>query len=111
MFFDKPDEYPIPEIPDKEYESLSQEQQHAYNQKIKAKRRYNEAKEDYDKSLSMGWPVLLIFMGIILTFVFSVIGLVLIIAAVIWAIIRLVSRGHLYQKYRDSEADLKAELK
>jgi hypothetical protein len=69
--------------------------------------RYEQSKAEYERSLTMGWPVVLIMIGLFGLFVFSIVGLLLIIAGLAWAVIRFASRGHLYQKMRDAEKDLK----
>jgi len=69
--------------------------------------KYEEYKSEYEKSMTMGWPVLLVIFGIFLFFVNGVIGLVLFLAGLIWAGVRFASRGHLYQRMKDAERDLK----
>jgi uncharacterized membrane protein YvbJ len=72
----------------------------------KLKDKYENAKAEYDKANTMGWPVLLVFFGIILFFLNFVLGLIVSFAGIIWAGMRIASRGHLYQKMKDAEREL-----
>lgn len=103
------DKYPIPELPDAEYDRLTPEQQHRYNQKIAAKDEYTRAKVAYETAMSLWGPAILIVIGVIGIMVFFL-GLILIAVAIIWAFFRVAARSQAYQRYRDAEAELKSAL-
>lgn len=69
--------------------------------------KYENDKAEYEKSMTMGWPVLLVIFGLIFFIASGVIGLVLFIAGLVWAVVRFASRGHLYQRMKDAERELR----
>jgi len=103
------DKYPIPELPDAEYERMSPDRQHKYNQKIGAKDEYTRAKKAYETAMSLWGPAILTVIGIIGIAVFFL-GLILIAVAIIWAFFRVAARSQAYQRYKDAEVDLKAAI-
>lgn len=99
----------IPKISDEDWEKLTVEQQRSYNHKISLKSDYNFAKANYDTSMSLLGPAILGVVGVLLIMVFFL-GIPIILIAVIWAFFRVASRSQAYQRFKDTEAALKATL-
>jgi hypothetical protein len=103
----------VPEIPDADWKKLYSEEQDAYNHKIELRNEYNTAKENYEISISLFDPGILIIIGIVGLFLASFLflfGLLILIIGVIWAFLRVMERSHAYQRYKDTESALKLAL-
>lgn len=96
----------IEDIPEDHWEKLTGEQQDAYNRRI-------DADKAYDKSMSETGPIGLFFAGIIVGFfgvlemALGALGGFLCMLAVLWEIIRVIDRGHCYQRVKDAETEYK----
>jgi hypothetical protein len=62
-----------------------------------------DARFDYQISMSLAGPVSLSIIGIVLLIPFELLGCIWIISAIIWAAFRVMNRGHAYQRLRDDE--------
>lgn len=110
--------YSIPYISDQEFDNLSSLEQDQYNRAIGAKNEYNEARENYDTSMSLLGPTILgvvggllclLFGGLLLGAIIGVVVLVcIILSAALWAVIRVSARSHAYQLLKDTEMRLDA---
>jgi hypothetical protein len=99
----------LPSISDDDWEKLSDAEQTRYNRLVGLKDEYNEARTNYETSMSLVGPAVLAVIGIpcLLFFYF---GVILIIAAIIWAFFRVASRSQAYLRYKDAESALRAAL-
>jgi len=110
------DKYQIPEMEDGEYAALTDEQQRQYNRKIDLKNTYNAAKADYETSMSLWGPSILIIIGVpgIVLVLFGLaqflIGLIPVFVGIVWAFYRVAARSQAYQRYRDAESELRVAL-
>jgi hypothetical protein len=103
--------YPVPRIPDKAWNYLTDEQQDAHNQKVEVINEYNDAKDQYDTSMNLTGPTLVFVIGIIMGVIFSgFLILVAIIIAALWALVRIAARSHAYQRMKDAEVKMKSVL-
>jgi len=91
---------------DSDWDLLSPEQQDAYNERIDADNEYDEAKELYNKSMSLTGPFVLGIIGVVLLGIYFI-GLLPLLLAIVWAIVRVAGRSHAYQRYKDADATLK----
>jgi len=104
------DRYLIPEIPDTEWGKMSDEDQHKYNLKIDAKNEYNASKDAYEKSMSFTGPVIMMVLAALVFVLSPILTAGLGSIAIIWILVRVISRSHAYARYRDAETALKEAL-
>jgi len=95
--------YPIPEIPDDEWDNLPDAEQDLYNRKIAAKNEYTYARDAYNSSMSFLGPAALMVLAAPAFVLSPILAAILGIFAILWAIVRVISRSHAYQRYRDAE--------
>ena len=115
------DWYPtIPSISDKDWASLTKQEQDRYNEAVDAKNEYIAAKINYATSMSLAGPVVFLIVGMICCLLFGalifgyllqmILFAIIIISAAVWAIIRVAARSHAYLRYKDAETALKVAL-
>jgi len=99
----------FPEMSDEEWDGLSEELQDKYNHKIKLRIAYKTAMDEYNTSMSLVGPATLTVAGLVIT-LFWIWALVVAALGIIWALIRVISRSHAYQRYKDTEMAFKEVL-
>jgi hypothetical protein len=105
------DNYPLRHYTDEEWKKLSDDEQDRHNRKVEAKDEYTEAKEAYETSMSYTGPLILFILGILGSFILGVyLAIGVLIIAILWVVIRVISRSHAYQRYKDTEKELKAAI-
>ncbi|MCK9630853.1 MAG: hypothetical protein M0R30_04365 [Methanoregula sp.] len=111
------DDYYIREITDEEYDRLTPDQQFGYNLDLCTRRELAWAKKEYDATMSIVGPASLAIIVSVTGFIISllidnILSIILmtfgICLAVLWAVIRVVSRSDAYKHLRDTETELKS---
>jgi hypothetical protein len=110
----------IEDVPDADWEKLTDEQQDAYNRRV-------EADKEYDKTMDLFPPIILFVVGCGVSFfaylseahgvvgisdILYVLDLIsfggfLCFLAVLWALMRVIDRAHCYQRLKDARDEFK----